>query len=203
MGKWKGISLLCFAFLLLPMRQNSLFFCLLTNHIHFVTWYSYSLPFYCFDVCAVFFFFMLTCFKSWLFLLCWLYILQVFSLPCLSVYGGCGAMEFLNDLSIRGLFLVLGEEKELGGLKRRILNPPLACACSSTLNKTRNITELPFCCCLSFPASPVLPPAMRVTGEAVSRASRPFWTSVKPVCWWTLTASLLIQACLCQWLSGC
>lgn len=117
---------------------------------------------------------MLTSFKSWLFLLCRLYVLQVFSLPCLSVYGGCGAMEFLNDLSIRGLFLVLGEEKELGGLKCRILNPPLACACSSTLNKTRNITELPFCRCLSFPASPALPPAMRVTREAVSRASRPF-----------------------------
>ena len=85
----------------------------------------------------------------------------------------------LYDLSIRGLFLVL-EEKELGGLKHRILDPSLACACSSTLNKTPNITELPFCRpavsqgCLSFPASPALPPAMRVTGEAVSQASQPF-----------------------------
>lgn len=37
--------------------------------------------------------------KLRLFFLCQLYILQVFSLCCLSfesVYGGCGAMEFLN-----------------------------------------------------------------------------------------------------------
>lgn len=106
------------------------------------------------------------------------------------------SMFMLYDLSIRGLFLVLGEEKELGGLKHRILHPSLACACSLTLNKTPSITELPFCRpavsqgCLSFPASPALPPAMSVTGEAVSRASRPFWTSVKPMCWWTSTASL-------------
>ena len=52
----------------------------------------------------------------------------------------------LYDLSVRVLFLVPdGGKKEFGGLKCLVLHPSLACACSSTLNKTPNITKLPFC----------------------------------------------------------
>lgn len=59
--------------------------------------------FVCIFFCSFWCWYVGACFKSWLFLLCWLYILQVFSLPCLSVYGGCGAMEFLNVYVVRSI----------------------------------------------------------------------------------------------------
>ena len=130
MGKWKGISLLYFAFLLLPMRLNSpFFFCLLANDMNFVTCIFIFIAIWLFR--CVFFFFWCwcvgTCFKSWLFLLCWIYIFAsvFFSLLiCLWQLWCYGISKHLYCTIYQSvLFLVPdGRKKEFGGLKCRILH---------------------------------------------------------------------------------
>lgn len=60
------------------------------------------------------------------------------------------------------------------------------------------LTSLNFHFASCVPVLSVLPDlttaAVRIMGEAVFRASQPFWTSVKPIHWWTLRANLLTQA---------
>lgn len=83
--------------------------------------------------------------EFWLFSLCQLYILQVFSLCCSffhSVYGGCGAMEFLNVYVVRSInqrlnFSVEGKKNGAWRFKMSHSWPfPLDCSCSLTWNKT-------------------------------------------------------------------
>lgn len=118
-GWMKRHFLALFCISLITNETEYTFICLLTNYMHFVTWIFMFIAILLFRYLYFSCWFVGAHSKLRLFLLCWLYILQVFSLSFLSfnsVYGNCDAVQFLNIYvvrSIRGLFLLSGKKWSL------------------------------------------------------------------------------------------